>query len=406
MSVPRVSEDPAVRARELRVIWVVAAVQFINIVDFMMVMPLGGDLVTGIGIGSAEMGLVAGAYTVSACLAGLLGTLLLDRLARRRALALAIFGLGLGTMLGAAAIALPSLIAARLAAGFFGGPATALALATVADQIPGARRGRAMGQVAGAFAVASVVGVPVGLELAKLGGFRLPFLVVGGLALAIALLAARLLPDDPPRRGSNSRLRLPRFRLEMGLALAAVACALVQGYAVMPIFAVYLQFNLGFPRDQLGLLYLIGGACSFVFMRLTGRLVDRFGSARVSAVVTLGIVTALWLAFRVHPVPLPVLILFPLVMVVMTARNVASQTLMSKVPDPDERGGFMSLASAVQHLAGSLGASLSALLLSTAPSGALVGTERLLTVAIAFACAVPVLQFALEHRLHHSRAVP
>ncbi len=396
------TERPAAQTRERRVIWVVAAVQFINIVDFMMVMPLGGDLVGGLGIASAQMGLVAGAYSVSACVAGLLGALLLDRLARRRALALAIGGLAIGTMLGAAAFDLTSLVGARLAAGFFGGPATALALATVADQIPDIRRGRAMGQVAGAFAAASVIGVPVGLELAKLGGFRVPFLVVGGIAAVIAVLAGRLLPDDLPQP-RHGRRRLPRLRPEMALAFAAVACALIQGYAIMPIFAVYLQFNLGFPRDQLGLLYLIGGSCSFVFMRLTGRLVDRFGTAPVSGMVTAGIIGTLLLAFGVQPVPIPVLLLFPLMMVVMTARNVASQALMSKVPGPDERGGFMSLASAVQHMAGFVGASLSSLLLGTAPSGALTGTGQLLVVAIAFAAVVPVLQLVLERRLRRNR---
>jgi predicted MFS family arabinose efflux permease len=71
-------------------------------------------------------------------------------------------------------------------AGFFGGPATAMSLAIIADVIPPARRGQALGKVAGAFAVASVVGVPVGMRLSQMGGWRLPFFFIAGLGLVVA----------------------------------------------------------------------------------------------------------------------------------------------------------------------------------------------------------------------------
>ena len=77
-------------------------------------------------------------------------------------------------------------------AGAFGGPATSLALSIVADCVPPERRGRAMGAVMSAFSVASILGIPAALELARQGGWRLPFFVVGGMGLVIMAAAIAL----------------------------------------------------------------------------------------------------------------------------------------------------------------------------------------------------------------------
>jgi predicted MFS family arabinose efflux permease len=56
-------------------------------------------------------------------------------------------GLVLGTLSGAFAQGLGTLMLARVIAGAFGGPATSLAYSIIADIIPPERRGRAMGAV-------------------------------------------------------------------------------------------------------------------------------------------------------------------------------------------------------------------------------------------------------------------
>ena len=52
-------------------------------------------------------------------------------------------------------------------AGIFGGPASALSLAIIADVIPPHRRGKAMGTVMGSFALASILGLPAGPLVGK-----------------------------------------------------------------------------------------------------------------------------------------------------------------------------------------------------------------------------------------------
>ncbi|HEY0833754.1 MAG TPA: MFS transporter, partial [Azospirillum sp.] len=149
-------------SNERRVVLVIAAVQFINILDFMMVMPLGPDFAVALGIPASHIGYVGGSYTLAAAVAGLVGALFLDRYDRRTVLAVSLSGLVVATALGGLAVDMPTLLAARVLAGVFGGPAVAVGTALVADCVAPERRGRAMGAVMGSFSLAAVLGVPVG----------------------------------------------------------------------------------------------------------------------------------------------------------------------------------------------------------------------------------------------------
>src|SRR5216684_8355522 len=120
----RVDRTP--EQRERAVVLLVAAVQFVNILDFVMVMPMGPDFAAALGIPASKLGLIGGSYTAAAAVSGLAGSFFLDRFDRRPALGVAMLGLVVGTAMGALATGLHSLMAARVLAGAFGGPATSL----------------------------------------------------------------------------------------------------------------------------------------------------------------------------------------------------------------------------------------------------------------------------------------
>lgn len=386
---------------EGRVLAIVAAVQFVNILDFMMVMPLGPDFARDLHISTAHVGYVGGAYTASAALSGLVGALFLDRFDRRTALVLAMAGLAFGTAAGALARGLPSLMLARVLAGAFGGPATSVSLSIVADVVPSERRGKAMGWVMSAFSVASVLGVPAGLELARRGTFRTPFLAVAVVGLVVTLAAFLLLP---PLRGHLTEAKdrpQPTFaeifaRPIVRRSLALTGMLNVAGFVLIPNIAGYVQLNLGYPRARLGLLYLAGGAASFLTLRLAGRLVDRKGSTWVALNATLLLAFTIVAGFVVTPPWLPVTLLFVLFMTAMSARNVSASTLTSLVPAPAERARFTSMQSSVQHLAAAFGAFLSAQVLSALPDGRLVGMTRVATMSVLVTLTLPLLFSAVE----------
>ena len=395
---------PAGTLNERRLVFLIGSVQFVNVLDFVMVMPLGPDFARALDIPAAQLGIVGGAYTAAAAVAGVIASVFLDRFDRRKALAFSLLGLVIGTGLGGFAWDLHSLIAARIVAGAFGGPATAVAIAIVADVVPPERRGRAMGAVMGAFSVASVFGIPLGLELARVGGWQLPFFAVAGLGLVVTALAIGMMPPITRHlalgdQGSSGSPLTLLGNPTVLLSLAGSACLMLGNFALIPNLSAFFQYNLGYPRAHLGFLYLVGGSISFLTMRLAGRIADRLGSTRTAAMGTVLYVVVLLFGF-IRPLSfVPVLAIFVAFMVTNSFRFVAVQTLTTRVPDPRERARFLSVQSCVQHVASALGAMLASQLLSSRPDGALVGMDVVASITAVLTSCVPMLMSLVEPRV-------
>ena len=400
-------EHPAPARSEAGILFLVGAVQFVNILDFMMVMPLGPDFGKALGISNAHIGWIGGAYTAAAAVSGVACSFFLDRFDRRKALAVAMLGLVIGTAAGGFAVNLPTLLATRVVAGAFGGPATSLSLSVIADVIPPERRGRALGAVMGAFAVASVLGVPGGLLLAQWAGWRAPFFSVAALGAIVAAAAVFLMP--PMRLHLTRAPHAPAgtlFRDPAAIcALAAVATVMIAAFSLIPSISPFLQFNRHYPRERLWLLYFVGGGMAFFAMRLIGRLVDRFGAPPVATAGTLLFAAVLWTGFA-RPLALHPMIIFVGFMLGMSFRNVPMQSLSTRVPLPHQRAGFMSAQSAVQHLAASIGAVLSSILLTERPDRSLAGMDTVAFIAIALAFALPPLLVVVQRRVKLREARP
>lgn len=388
---------------ERRITLLVAAVQFVNVLDFMMVLPLGPDFAVALGIPTSHLGYIGGAYTLAAFVSGLAGALVLDRFDRRQALAVAIGGLVIATALGGFAVDLPTMLGARMLAGFFGGPATSLALAIIADSVPPERRGRAMGMVSASFAVTSVVGMPIGLELARLGGWRLPFFGVAGLGAVIAFLVVWAMPPQRAhlQQPGGEAQRVASFGELLAqpmtrLAMLLVSLAIVTGFMLFPNFSAWIQFNLGFPRAQIGVLYMLGGCIGFFVTRYVGIGIDKFGGAPIAIASAVLNVVMIWAVFLTDKPPISLYVIFPLFMAANAARMVVVSTITSKVPGPTERARFMSLTSATQHISSAFAAFLASAVLIELPGGALAGIMPLAVAAMVLATVVPPLVWSVE----------
>lgn len=393
-------------AQERKIIVLLGAVQFINVLDFMMVMPLGPDFASALGIETSHLGWIGGSYTAAASLSGLVTSFFLDRFDRKTALLWCMFGLAVGTVVGGFATGFGTLLLARVFAGVFGGPAAALTFSLAADVVPLERRGRAMGALMSAFAVASVLGVPAGLELARLGGWRLPFFGVGGLSAVVLAISIRWLPsmrahiararDDHPVRAALSLLA----RKEVWYAYGCMGAAMVAGFLMIPNMAAFFQYNLGFPRERLGLLYLFGGLTSFGLMIASGRLIDRFSASLVGGVATALLIAVSFFGYAQVPSPLPILLIFIGFMSAMGVRGVATTSVASRVPASHERARFVSFMSVFQHAGSAAGAFLSAAILRPGAEGALLGMDTVAYVSISFSVFIMIFMIPLERRLN------
>ena len=390
-------------ARERRLLWLLALTQFTIIMDFMIMMPLGPQIMTAFHITPAAFAAAVSAYSWCSGLSGLLAATYIDRFDRRRLL-LTIYGLFvLANLACALASSYPLLLAARAFAGITGGVLGSVVMAIVGDVIPAARRGAAMGIIMTAFSLAAVIGVPAGVLLGAHFTWAAPFFLLVLLSGAFCLAAARVVPSLTLHLSGRPRSlgevvpdlwRLLSNPRHMN-AFALTFTMMVSHMLVIPFISPILVANHGVAPGQLSWLYLFGGAATLFTSRAVGRLADRYGSRNVFRIAVC--ISALPVLFVTHLPEIPfiaMVLFFPFFMVAMSSRMVPMQALMTTVPVPAQRGAFLSANSALQAVGTGCGAWLGGLLLSSQPDGRIAGygTAGWLAVALALIVVVWVVR--------------
>jgi predicted MFS family arabinose efflux permease len=257
-----------------------------------------------------------------------------------------------------------------------------------------------MGKVMGAFSVAAVVGVPLGMQLTVWFSWHAPFVLIGGSGLLVSVLLAWWLPRGSIPRVSDKRLSLISVLVlpGVGFSYAMIVAALFSGFVLIPNLSTYFQFNLGYPRELIGSLYLLGGLASFFMLRVAGYLVDRFGSTPVGWFAWLAFSLIVLCAFIVD-LGVALWLVFVIFMSANAVRNVAMQTLASKVPSADIRGAYLSLQSAMRHLATGFAAWISSVILVGGEGQPLQGFSTLAWMSIVVSLVVPVMMHLTQQRL-------
>ena len=365
------------RRHERLVLLILAAVQFTTIVDFMIVMPLGPQLMRALDIGPAQFGLIISSYTFAAGAAGLLASTVVDRFARRSAFMALYAGFLLGTLLCAFAPTYPTLVLARIVTGAFGGILGGMAMTIIGDVFPEQRRGRATGSLMTGFALASVAGVPFGLYLGTNFGWQIPFiaLVIAGIpALALTPFALPPLAGHVHQAQANPlRALVETFSHPNHLnAFALIISLMIGGFSVFPYVSTYFVANVGMTEQQLPLIYIAGGGLTLLTAPYFGRLADRYGKLTIYRIVAPFSALLLLAITNLPPVPVAVAVcVFGALMVSNVGRMIAAMAMVTSSVEPSRRGGFLSANSSVQHIASGLGAYLGGIIISESADGRL-----------------------------------
>lgn len=352
------------RPNERLLLVILACVNFTHIMDFMIMMPLGPQLMKLFQITPKEFGFAVSAYSLTAGISGFAAAFFVDRFDRQKVLLFAYTGFVIGTFSCALAPTYELLVLARVLAGLFGGMIGAQVLSIVGDTFPYQRRAEAMGVVMTAFSLASVIGVPTGLWLAARFSWHAPFLAVGGLGLLVIGLIAVLVPSmashinqEGPRRNPLHVLTDILHTPNQLRALALSVTLMMGHFAIIPYIAPSLVGNAGYSQDNIFLIYLVGGLCTIFFSPWVGKLADRYGKYRIFVLFAVSSVIPVWLITHLQPSPLwVILIIAALFFVFSNGRTIPMQTIVSGVVTPSQRGGFMSINSSVQQLATGLAA--------------------------------------------------
>lgn len=400
------------KGRELTTLLVLCAVQFTHILDFMIMMPLGSQLMRVFAISPAEFTRLVAAYGLAAAVSGFTGGFFLDRFDRKRALLVLYAGFGLATLACGLAPTHHTLLAARLAAGAFGGLAGSLVTAMVGDIIPPARRGRAMSYVMTAFPLASVLGVPAGLVLAGRYGWHAPFFLLAACATANVLLATFALPHLRTAVTDHQPLRQMREILAHGVHRRAFALGTVlvmSGGVIIPFLAPSFVANVGLDETlQLPFAYAVGGIATAFSTPLIGWLSDRMDRLRLLVIMSGGGVVVVVFITRLGPSAVfTASLMMALFMVTMSGRFAPAMTMITNAVDARYRGGFMSVNAALQQAASGCSSMLAGLFVSRTAAGQLAGLPLLGYVSAGFFGLAVLLAFALRAAAPHvAKATP
>jgi predicted MFS family arabinose efflux permease len=371
--------------RELATLIALAAVQFTHVLDFMIMLPLGPQLMRAFDLTPAQFTHLVAAYGLAAALSGFAGGFFLDRIDRKRALVFVYASFGLATLTCALAPTHSALLIARLIAGAFGGISSSLVTAMIGDIIPPTRRGRAMSYVMSAFPLASVLGVPLGLTLAD---WHAPFFLLAGCSVFILALALFALPNIRTAIKNHQPIRQMREIITSGIHLRAfaVTCFLVMaGACIIPFLAPSFVINYGLAESDLPKLYAIGGIAAFISAPIIGRLSDRLDRLHLLAGITFFAAVVVLILTNLETATFPVAAaLMASFMVTMSSRFAPAMAMVTDAVSARYRGGFMSVNSALQQASGGLANLLAGVFITAGAGGRLVGFPALGIASVGF----------------------
>ncbi|MEY4866089.1 MAG: Inner rane transport protein YdhP, partial [Bacteroidota bacterium] len=118
-----------------------AMVQFVNVLDFMIMNPLGPTFEEEFGIKTSQFGFLVGIYTLTAGIAGLIVSSFIDKTRPKKAITVIFIGFLLGTLACAFAVDFTTMLLARAFTGAFGGLMSGMVMAFIGDTIPVQKRG-------------------------------------------------------------------------------------------------------------------------------------------------------------------------------------------------------------------------------------------------------------------------
>ncbi len=364
-------------SKEKLLLLILASVNFTHIMDFMIMMPLGPQLIELFHITPKQFAWAVSAYSLTAGLAGFVSAFFVDNYDRKKVLLFAYIGFLLGTFACAFAPSYQFLVAARILAGLFGGVIGAQVMSIVADTVPYERRASAMGLLMTAFSVASVAGVPTGLWLAAHYNWHVPFLAIGGLGILVAIgIYFFVSPVNGHLQNQTVRqnplhvltdiLKSPNQMLALGLSTVMS----LGHFAIIPFISPSLVANVGFSQKNIFLIYLVGGLLTIFTSPLVGKLADKKGKFLILLIFGLASLVPVWLITNLWQVPLwTILAISSIFFVTVNGRMIPMQAIVSSVVTPQQRGGFMSINSSVQQLASGAGATIAGSIVYTSENG-------------------------------------
>jgi predicted MFS family arabinose efflux permease len=358
------------------VILLLALTQFSVILDFMVMSPLGDILMKSLSLSPKEFAVVVSAYALSAGISGLLTAGFADKFDRKKLLLFFYTGFILGTVFCGLSHTYVELVAARIITGIFGGVISSIGMAIITDLFSLQQRGRVMGFVQMAFGASQVLGVPIGLYLANLWGWEAPFWLVVGIAVVTAFfIAIKLRPVTEHLFLEKEKTALAHLwhtvkQKKHRIGFTSTALLSIGGFMMMPFGSAFAVNNLGITENQLPMLFMVSGLSSLIILPIIGKLSDKISKLKIFTVASLWMMVMCVIYTNLSITPFLVVILVNILMMMgVMSRMIPSQALTSAIPEPQDRGAFMSINTSLQQIAGGVASIAAGLIVTSKGKG-------------------------------------
>lgn len=350
------SQEPS----SIRQIWVLMATVFVDMIGFLMVLPLLPFYAERLGGNPAMVGMLVSAFAFAQLAVSPLWGRASDRYGRKPMILAGLLCSAVAYVVFAYADALWLLFVSRLVQGA-GGGTTGVVQAYVADTFRPEERAKALGWLTAATSAGVMVGPLLGSASTYLGEHA-PGFVAAGLCLLNMAFAWTWLPESkqaaaggaappqggaapqPPARRSIRRTMLEVLRHPLAPVSSLIwiyAMGMMAFMAMNGILALYLGRVFGVTEKTIGWFFTYVGGISLVMRALLlGPAVKRFGEVGVTRLGALSLIVGFavlpfapsvpWLALAVLFIPVGTALLFP-----------ATTALISKFAPRAETGQVM-----------------------------------------------------------------
>lgn len=335
------------------------------------------DIAGGLGVSIGLAGQLTAVFSITFALAAPAALLLTARLERKAAFVAALAAFVLCNLLAAASPGYGVLFVARV--GMAAASATIALLATMlaTELVDASMKGRAIGVIFMGVSGSLVLGVPIGMLVCSLAGWRSVFLALAALAVVVLIVCRLKLPDVGARRQGTPDY-LIHLRSRPLVCAQLVSILMISGHFVLFAYlAPYLGGVLGIAGTGIVLAFIAFGVAGVSGGYLGGLTADKLTPRRAIVLVPLGYLTALML------IPLAAgtsLSFFPVMMVWACLSWMISPAVQSFLiamgPDTAEAGVSLNLSA--MHIGVGLGTALGGVAVERVPISSLPGIGAIL----------------------------
>lgn len=361
------------------VIVILALTVFTVVLDFMVLAPLGAQLLRILEITPAQFGLVVSAYAFSAGASGLLAAGFADKYDRKKLLLFFYSGFIVGTLLCGLANSFNLLLFARIFTGIFGGVISSISFAIITDIFAVEKRGRVMGFVQMSFGVSQVLGIPIGLYLAHQFDWHAPFISIVILAIIIFIVILKWLkPVDAHLKAQTDKNAFVHMfhtitNKQYLLGFSAMALISIGGFLIMPLSSAYLVNNIKITDAQLPILFMFTGIFSLITGPLVGRWSDQFGKLRMFLIGSIITIVMVFIYTNMPVWPLYIVTTVNVLLFIgVSSRMISGSALITQLPELKDRGAFMGVNSSLQQISGGVGSVIAGLIVVQNADGTLL----------------------------------